>query len=66
MKKDDYHSGKAEAPKYVRYKEGCKLYGMSQSKFEQIAKEAEATRKLGKLVLVCCKDLDDYIESFKL
>ena len=65
-KEDDYHSGDVGAKKYVRYKNGCQLYGMSQSKFEQLAKEAGAIRKIDKLVLVNCQDLDEYIESFKV
>ena len=39
--------------KFVRYKEGADLYNsMSQSKFEQMAKDAGAVYKLNKLVLV--------------
>ena len=40
--------------RFVRYKEGAELYSMSQSKFERMAKDAEATYKLDKLVLVNC------------
>lgn len=66
MKKDvEYDSKAIEQKKYVRYKDGCKLYAMSQSKFERIAKDAGAIRKLDKMVLVNCKILDEYIESFK-
>lgn len=66
MKKDTEYDSKAiEQKKYVRYKEGCKLYSMSQSKFERIAKDAGAIRKMDKMVLVNCKALDEYIESFK-
>ncbi len=38
--------------RFVRYKEGAQLYSMSQSKFERLAKEAGATYKIDKLVLV--------------
>lgn len=52
--------------KFVRYKEGADLYSMSQSKFEQMAKDAGAVYKLNKLVLVNREVFDDYLESFRL
>ena len=38
--------------RFVRYKEGAEMYSMCQSKFEKMAKEANAVYKLDKLVLV--------------
>ena len=35
----------ANRKKFVRYKEGAELYSMCQSKFERMAKDAEATYK---------------------
>ncbi|MFA9464357.1 MAG: DUF6462 family protein [Velocimicrobium sp.] len=58
--------GKEIKKKFVRYKEGADLYSMSQSKFEQMAKDAGAVYKLNKLVLVDRKVFDDYLESFRL
>lgn len=52
--------------KFVRYKEGADLYSMSQSKFEQMAKDAGAIYKLNKLVLVNREVFDDYLESFRI
>lgn len=40
--------------RFVRYKEGSELYGMSQNKFEDLAKDAKAVYKVGKMVLVNC------------
>ena len=40
--------------RFVRYKEGAEMYSMCQSKFEKMAKEANAVYKLDKLVLVNC------------
>jgi hypothetical protein len=37
--------------KFLRYKEGTDLYSMSQSEFEQMAKDAGAIYKLNKLIL---------------
>ena len=51
--------------KFIRYKEGAKLYSMSQSQFERLSKEAGATYKIGKMVLVNCDIFDGYLESFK-
>lgn len=52
--------------KYVRYPEGAALYSMSIRKFQDFAKEANAIYKVGKMVLVNTKIIDEYIESFKL
>ena len=57
---------KANAKRFVRYKEGAELYSMCQTKFEEIAKEAGAVYKLNKLVLVNCDILDDYLETFRM
>lgn len=58
--------GKEIKKKFVRYKEGADLYSMSQSKFEQMAKDAGAVYKLNKLVLVNRGVFDNYLESFRL
>ena len=52
--------------KFLRYKEGAKLYSMSQSKFEQVAKDANAVYKIGRVALVNCEVLEEYLESFRL
>lgn len=56
---------KIEPRKFVRYKEGAKMYSMSQSKFEKLARDAGATYKVDKIVLVKCDILDKYLELFK-
>lgn len=58
--------GKANRKKFVRYKEGAELYSMSQSKFEQLAKDAKATYKVDKIVLVNCEVMDAYLETFRI
>ena len=58
--------GKEINKKFVRYKEGADLYSMSQSKFEQMAKDAGAIYKLNKLALVNMEVFDDYLESFRM
>lgn len=58
--------GKEIKKKFVRYKEGANLYSMSQSKFEQMAKDAGAIYKLNELVLVNMEVFDDYLESFRI
>ena len=56
---------KRDSLKFVRYRDGEKLYGMGLSKFQQIAKEAKATYKIDKVVLVNTAILDRYIETFR-
>lgn len=55
-----------EGKKFVRYKEGARLYSMSQTKFEQLAKEAQATYKVDKVVLVNCDIFEQYLENFRV
>lgn len=52
--------------KYVRYKEGAKMYGMSLRKFQDVVKDADALYKVGKMALVKVAVMDEYIETFKL
>ena len=51
--------------RYVRYKEGAELYSICQTKFEKMAKEAGATYKLNKVVLVNCEIFEEYLETFR-
>lgn len=55
-----------EKKRFVRYKNGAVLYDVSQSTFERWAKDAGATCKIGKTVLVDCDVLDSYIETFRI
>ena len=52
--------------KFVRYKEGAKLYSMCQPKFEQMAHDANAVYKLDKMVLVNLELFDKYLETFRV
>mgnify|MGYP003308435729 FL=1 len=52
--------------KFVRYQEGAVLYSMSLRKFQDLAKDAGAIYKVGKMVLVNCEIFDQYMETFKL
>lgn len=51
--------------KFVRYKEGAELYGMSKNQFVKLAKDAHATYKVGNLVLVNIKLFEEYLETFR-
>lgn len=55
-----------EKKRFVRYKNGAKLYDVCQSTFEKWAKEAGAVCKVGKAVIVDCEVLDRYLETFRL
>ena len=65
-KKYDYEDSRLKAQKFVRYKEGCKLYAMGMSKFQEIAKEAGAIYKINQMVLVNTEILDSYLEQSKV
>lgn len=51
--------------KYVRYKEGAQMFGMGLSKFQVLAREAKATYKIDKVVLVNIEIFDKYLQIFK-
>lgn len=54
-----------EYKKFRRYKDGAAYYGISQSVFERLAKEADAIYKIGKISLVNCEIFEAYLELFK-
>lgn len=62
----DAMATKKKVKKFVRYKEGAEMYSMCQSKFERMAREAKATYKLDKLVLVNTELFEKYLEIFRI
>ena len=52
--------------RFLRYREGAAVYGMGQSSFEKLAKEAGAVYKVGKMALVRVDILDAYLEQFHI
>ena len=48
---------------YVNYKEGARLYGMSERKFFNLARDANAKIQYGGKVLVSIKDVNKFLES---
>ena len=53
-------------PLYVRYKEGCKLFGMSQREFEILADKAGSIHKVGKMSLVNTVLFNDFLQPYRL
>ena len=62
----DAKATKQKVKKFVRYKEGAEMYSMCQSTFERMAREAKATYKLDKLVLVNTELFEKYLETFRI
>ena len=52
--------------KFVRYKDGAKMYHVGKTKFQELAKQANAIYKVDKLVLVNCDIFEQYLESFRV
>ena len=52
--------------RFVRYKTAAELYELGQSKLEQMAKDAGATYKLDKVVLVNLEIFEQYLEGFRV
>lgn len=65
FEKDDVKSAKENARKFVRYREGAERYGLGLSKFRKMAVEAQATYKVGKVVLINCELFEQYLERFR-
>lgn len=57
---------KVDRKKFVRYKEGAEMYSMGLTKFQELAKQANAIYKVDKLVLVNCDIFERYLESFRV
>ncbi len=51
--------------KFVRYKEGAKIYGMCEREFNKLAHDANAVYKRNRLVLVNIDIIDKYLEIYK-
>lgn len=58
--------GRQLRDKFIRYKDGVKVYHMGLSTFQRIAKEAKACYKVGQMVLVNTEILDEYLEQFRI
>ena len=52
--------------RFVRYKDGAEMYSMSLSKFQQLAKDANACYNVNQLVLVNLDILDEYLETYRI
>ena len=50
----------------VRYDEGAEMYSMGICKFMALAKDAEATFKIDRLVLVDLDIFDEYLETYRV
>lgn len=50
--------------KFVRYDEGAMLYSLGTNTFKNIAREAGAIYRVGKIVLVNTEIVDEYLENY--
>lgn len=57
---------KMNKKRFVRYKEGAEMYSMGLTKFQELAKDANACYKINQMVLVNLDVLDEYIEGFRI
>lgn len=51
--------------KFVRYKEGAQIYGVSEREFNNLAHEAGAVYKRNKIALVNLEILDKFMASYR-
>lgn len=64
--KSNNNEKKIDMKKFVRYPEGAKMYSMGLTKFQALAKDANACYKIGQLVLVNTQIIDEYLETFRI
>jgi len=50
----------------VRYNEGAQMYSIGRNKFQELAKDAHAILKIGRIVLVDLDIFDKYLETFRV
>ena len=60
------HAKAINKKRLVRYKDGAEMYSMGMNKFQTLAKDARATLKIDRLVLVDLDVFDEYLESFRV
>jgi thiamine pyrophosphate-dependent acetolactate synthase large subunit-like protein len=61
----DVENTKKRAKKFVRYQEGAELYSIGLTKFQALAREAKATYKIDKVVLVNCEIFEQFLDTFR-
>lgn len=54
-----------DGKKYVRYKEGAKMYSMSPNSFMKVAAMADAVYHFNKIALVNVEEIDEYMKYLK-
>ncbi len=52
--------------KFIRFKDGPKLYCICQTKFEKLAWDANAVYKVEKVCLVNIEIFEEYLETFRV
>ncbi len=55
-----------ELRKFIRPKEAIRIYSISRSFLEDVAKESGAMYKIGKVILINVKTFEDYLEKHKV
>ena len=51
--------------KFVRYKDGAKMYGMSEREFYNLAHDAKAVYKRNKMALISIELIDKFMEYYR-
>ena len=51
--------------KFVRYKDGAQMYGMSEREFYKLAHDAKAVYKRNKMVLINVAIIDKFMEFYR-
>ena len=61
----DVEKTKINSQKFVRYQEGAERYSLGLTKFKELALEAGAIYKVGKIALVNCEIFEQHLELYR-
>lgn len=61
----DVEKAKVISQKFVRYQDGAEKYSLGLTKFKELAIDAGAVYKVGKVALVNCEIFEQYLELFR-
>ena len=56
---------KYEDSKYIRFKDGPRIYNLSENTFIKLAEDAKAVHRPGKVALVNVAEFDEYLDFFR-
>ena len=54
-----------EDSKYIRFKDGPRMYNISKNTFMKLAEDAKAVHRFGKVAMVNVAEFDEYLDAYR-